>query len=147
MSNIFHSEVVELHEFLNDWLKGMAPKGGGRPERLIKALAEDFIVIHPDGSRDGKANVVESFASAYGKKPAEYALQLANIESRIIGKDIGIVTYEESHRGESERARVSAGVLRRRMEDSGIEWLFLIETPVPNSKMSSTPQEIQLARI
>jgi hypothetical protein len=132
MSNIFQEEIVRLHRFLEAWLKGEVPKGDGRPERLAKALSNDFLVIHPNGTRGSKADVVGAFASAYGSKPPEYALEIGHIETRMIADELCLATYEERHRGEPGRARIATAILQQRSMEEGIEWLLLHETPAPH---------------
>lgn len=97
----FVGEVRELHGYLGDWLTGRTAHTERGPVRLENALAEDFIVIHPDGVRDGKAAVVQNFASTYGGKSAGYALEITDIAVRLLGDRLGLVTYRESHRGRS----------------------------------------------
>lgn len=124
----FADEVRELHGYLGDWLTGKAANAGRGPARLENALADDFIVIHPDGVREGKAAVLQTFAKAYGRKPAGYAVDIADISARLLGAGLGLVTYRESHRGEPGRARRSSALLRQRPGSTAIEWLFLQET-------------------
>lgn len=128
---IYRKEVVELHQFLSAWLKGEVPRGDGRPERLAQVLAEDLYVIHPNGKRGTKAEAVRAFAAAYGEKPPGYALEIGRVETRMLGADVCLATYEEWHRGEPGRARVASALLRRRA-DGRVEWLFLQETPAPH---------------
>ena len=127
MADEFREEVIDLHRFLEQWLKGEVPRGDGQPRRLAEALAEDYAIIHPNGSRGGKAEAVRAFASSYGEKTADYALRITRIETRMLATDICLATYEEDHVGEAGRARISTAVLRRR-PGSPIEWLFLQET-------------------
>lgn len=132
MMDVYQQEVLDLHRFLDAWLKGDVPKDDGQPKRLADALAEDFVVIHPSGMRASKADAVRGFASAYGKKPPGYALLIDRVETRMIGEGLCLATYEERHRGELGRARVATAVLRRRSRGEGIEWLFLQETLAPH---------------
>ncbi len=132
MTDDFYDEVLNLHRFLEDWLTGRVANGGRGPERLAQALSDDFRVIHPDGSRGGKPDVVRAFASAHGSKPAGYALEIGAVETRLIGEDICRATYKERHRGEAGRARVSTAILKRRPGSRNIEWIFLQETPAPH---------------
>lgn len=135
--DLYRKEVLELHQFLNDWLKGEVPKGSGRPERFAQALAEDLCVIHPSGKRGTKADAVRAFSAAYGEKPPGYALEIGRVETRMIGEGLCLATYEERHRGEPGRARVATALLRSRADGRGIEWLFLQETLAPHLEQHS----------
>ena len=124
----FVTEVLELHEYLENWLKGEVPDRERGPERLAAALAEDFFVIHPTGTRERKADVVRNFASAYGEKSADYALEISDVSVRVLGDGMCLATYRESHRDDPGRTRLSSALLRRRSDRKSIEWLFLQET-------------------
>jgi hypothetical protein len=128
----FAREVYELHDYLSAWLKGEVPRNDSKPERLAHVLADDFIVVHPNGRHSSKAEAVQGFGSAWREKPASYALRVADVETRLIGDGICLATYKEWHQGEPGRGRVAAAVLRRRAGGDGIEWLFLQETLAPH---------------
>ena len=130
MSDPFATEILDLHRYLDAWLKGRAERGKGDPARLAGVLADDFRVIHPDGSRGDKAAAVGSFAAAWGEKPPAYALEIDRVETRRLAPGLCLATYVERHRGEPGRARVVSAILRRRA-DGKIEWLHLQETPAP----------------
>ncbi len=138
MNDLFRDEVLALHQYLESWLKGEAPKGDGTPQRLAEALVEDFVVIHPNGRRGTKADAVRAFAAAYGEKPEAYALDISRVETRMIGEGVCLATYEERHRGEPGRARIATAVLRRRSTGKGVEWLFLQETAAPHLDKKDT---------
>lgn len=127
----FRDEVLDLHRFLDDWLKGEVDRDENGPDRLARALTDDFVVIHPDGSRSGRAGVLAAFDTAYASKPAVYALQVGRIDTRLVGDGLCLASYEEWHRGEPGRARVSTAVLRAEPGRDQIDWLFLQETPAP----------------
>ena len=130
MPDPFVAEIRDLHRFLDAWLKGGIERGDGRPARLADALADDFVVIHPDGGVGDKAAAVGAFAAAWGEKPADYALEIGAIDTRLLAPDLCLATYVERHRGEPGRARITSAVLRRK-PGGGIEWLHLQETPAP----------------
>ena len=133
----FRDEVLALHEYLSAWLTGRIPQGGGRPARLERALADDFVVIHPNGSISSKTDAVDSFAAAWNEKPASYALRVDQIRTRMVGADHCLVTYDEWHDGEPGRARISTALLRRSRSSDGVQWLFLQETPAPHLERAS----------
>ena len=124
----FRKEIRDLHKYLEDWLKGKAPDRDRGPVRLDNALAEGFFVIHPSGIRESKAEVVCNFASAYGGKPADYALEITDLSAHLLHDGLCLATYRESHRGEPERPRLSSALLQQRAVGKTIEWLFLQET-------------------
>lgn len=130
-SDPFADEIRALHRFLDAWLKGRVERGDGEPARLVDVLADDFVVIHPNGIRGDKAAAVGGFARAYGEKPPDYALEIGRIDTRMLGPDLCLAIYEERHSGEPGRARIASAVLRQR-SGGGIEWLQLQETLAPH---------------
>lgn len=132
----FRQEVLDLHRYLEVWLKGEVSRGDGHPDRLAGALSEDFCVVHPDGSRGSKQDVVRAFASSHGEKPSGYGLEISDVETRMIAEDICLVFYAERHRGEPGRARISTAILKRETKGGDIKWLFLQERLAPHLEAS-----------
>ena len=108
----FEQEVRDLHRYLTDWLTGKAPKGDGYPNRLAEALANNFVVIHPSGTRGSKTEALRAFGAAHGEKAEDYALEVGKVEIRRLTEGLCLATYEEFHRGEPGRARISTAVLQ-----------------------------------
>mgnify|MGYP002623134657 FL=1 len=121
----FAREVLELHRFLEQWLKGEVPPGD-TIARLENALDEDFQVVHPDGSRAGKREVVDNFRRAYGTKGASYRLEISGLVTRPLAGHCHLATYREDHLSEPGRSRISSAVLCNR--DDRTSWIFLQET-------------------
>ena len=44
-----HREIVELHQFFQDWLGGHVQPTADNFARLVAVLSEDFIIIDPHG--------------------------------------------------------------------------------------------------
>lgn len=121
----FVAEVLELHGFLQQWLRGEIDSERGLG-RLENALDDDFVVIQPDGSRAGKRRVIRNFSRAHASKRADFALEISAIDVRCLGEDHGLVTYREDHKSEPGRERFSTALLKRCGDLT--KWLFLQET-------------------
>ncbi|NNE22011.1 MAG: DUF4440 domain-containing protein [Rhizobiales bacterium] len=128
-----------MHDFLDGWLKGTVSRGDGQPWRLAQRLADDFVIIHPNGSRGDKAGVLRAFAASYGEKPASYGLMVGEIETRMLADGLCLATYQEWHRGEPRRARISTALIRRQAPQKAFKWLFLQETPAPDMAPPTGP--------
>ncbi len=140
-SEAFRREVLDLHAFLEGWLKGSVKDNGAGPWRLREALAEDFTVVHPSGVREDKPGVVQNFAAAYATRPDGYALQISDLSLRPLGSRMYLASYRESHRGEPGRARISTALLRQVPDGERIEWVFLQETVLPEQSSGAVAQQ------
>lgn len=125
---IFIKEIRTLHNYLERWMKGEVIDQRRGPTRLAKALANDFMVVHPNGTHETKKNVIRNFASAYGEKPSDYTLNIRDISVEILPGGYCLATYKESHGGEAGRTRLSCALLHNRSVQKDVEWLFLQET-------------------
>ncbi len=131
----FLAEVLDFHRGLERWLKGDVTDRDAALARLTDALAEDFVVVHPDGKRDGKTGVLRNFAAAFGEKPARYRLEIRDVTLRRFDAGFCLVTYVESHPGEAGRTRISTALLRRHPTSGLVEWLSLQETRLADDAM------------
>ena len=129
----FASEIEDLHRYLGRWLRGDIQNNPGGPARLQQALADTFTVVHPSGLREGKAEVIGNFASAYGEKSADYSLDVTDIAIKVLPGGYGFATYRESHAGDAGRNRLCSVLLRQRNGSGKIEWLHLHETLAPRA--------------
>lgn len=127
-NSVFTTEILDLHRYLQQWLQGELINDSLGPIRLERALAESFTVVHPTGIREGKVDVIRNFASAYGKKSADYSLDIDDIDIEVMPGGYCFARYKESHGGEPDRARLSCALLRQCHRNNDIEWLFLQET-------------------
>ena len=132
----FSREVLELHVFLQQWLQGAVGEDAPGLARLEDALTSDFLVVHPTGSTDSRSGAVSNFAGAHGSRAADYRLVISDIDVKLVGGGIGIVTYRESHRGagQSGRDRIATAVLKMLPESGAVEWLHLHETYLPSER-------------
>ncbi|REJ81211.1 MAG: DUF4440 domain-containing protein [Acidobacteria bacterium] len=125
-------EVVALHEFIADWSTGALADDDATYRRFSEALAEDFVLVGPDGGRMGSADVVAGFRGAHGRWRGE---SLARVEVRgarvrALAEPLVLVEYEEWHRvGERTSARRSSVLMRRDPSAPGdVAWVHLHET-------------------
>lgn len=126
--SVFVAEIVDLHRYLSAWLKGEIISDPRGPMRLQRALADDFKMIQPNGTRQGKEDVMRNFMSAYGDKPADYSLDVEVTDFELLPGGFGFAIYNEFHSGEAGRARRCSALLRQRASQNDVEWLYLQET-------------------
>lgn len=129
----FIDEVIDLHEFLQAWLKGETDNETPGLARLNKALYEHFTVVHPTGLSDDKSGVLANFGSAHGARSKDYQLRVDEIQPRLPGGGLSFVTYREAHieAGQPARNRLATAILQMDLNSGAITWLHLHETLLP----------------
>lgn len=119
-------EVLSLHRFLSVWLTGEVKRDDLVFERFANALAEDFSVIHPNGVMQGKQEVLRNFREAHGNKQRGFRLEISAVQPRKLAANLYLVTYNETHAGESGRNRICSALIH--YGDETFQWLNLHET-------------------
>jgi hypothetical protein len=122
-------EVIQLHQFLGAWLRGDTGEPGGIPLRLANALSDDFCVIHPSGLSDTRDKVVANFRSAWGTRPADFYIQITDIEHRFSFDAIQVIAYTETHHEPVPSQRRSTAILESRNRQRP-KWCYLHETRI-----------------
>lgn len=119
-------EVRGLHAFFERWFRGE----GGALERAERALAPDFQLVGPRGTRDDRASILAAIASARGGRSASFRIAVERFAVRWEGEGACLVTYEEHQsEGDERTARLSTALFRRsERAPCGVEWVHLHET-------------------
>jgi len=130
-------EVVELHQFFEDWFNGVLENGDDAFKRFGGVMAEGFLVVPPDAAATEREPLIEALRGAHGSwatgngRPGRIW-----IEKLRVRHDAGawaIVTYEEWQEvGGETKGRLSTAVFgRREGTPNGVEWLHLHEVWLP----------------
>lgn len=87
-------EIESLHEFFVDWYAGET--GKDTYERVENALASDFEMVTPDGTRSEYADVVDGIEKRYAShEPGTFDIEIRNVETRYSDDGRALVRYEE----------------------------------------------------
>ena len=129
-------EVLELHQFFEDWFRGRVPATEETFARFESVMADGFEIVNPAGQTTPRDLLVPGLHGAYGRwlegGTATGEVRVADVRVRAVGEGLFIVAYEEWQRegAEAERGRRSTAVLRRtdRPTPLGLEWLAVHET-------------------
>lgn len=123
-------EVVELHRFFQEWYRGEIDLEDEGLSRLSDVLSESFHRISPDGRLVSRSEILASVRAAHGSKPPGFEIRTGEVQFRIGGRRVGVVTYEEWHEeGLDRRGRVSTAVFQDRPDaPNGVEWVHVHET-------------------
>lgn len=124
-------EVGELHAFIQAWMRGSLPRTTQSFERFDGALADTFLIIHPNGRSDDKPSISEKVYCAHGAKSDAFTIEIRNVRSRVVHPPWCLLTYEEwqSDQGKGT-ARFSSALFRHANggPGNGVEWIHLHET-------------------
>ena len=125
-------EIVDLHQFFEDWFNGKIAPDSDAAGRLDEALAPKFEMVAPEGRVVSREEVVHSVRDAHGRDAADggMRIRIENVRCRPLVDAIWLCLYEEwQTRGGTDRGRRSTAVLRRAEHAShGVEWVHLHET-------------------
>jgi hypothetical protein len=129
-------EVVELHDFLADWFNGRLPGTESAFARFDTAIADDFVIIGPDGSMAERAAIVKAVFDDWGRwqNDETAGIEVRNARVHEQGRDLVVVSYEEwQTTATGTVVRLSTVVLRHAEKAPlGLEWVHLHETWMPN---------------
>ena len=129
-------EVVELHQFFEDWFNGLLVDSNDAFARFADAMDESFEIISPDGARTLRRGLMGQLRSAHGvHTDTPIRIWVANASVRPLGDDLFMVSYEEWQRHDDEtKGRLSTAIMKRTAAaPNGLCWLHVHETWLPSS--------------
>ena len=123
------TEVQALHQFFQDWFRGVLPDTDEVYARLTAVLHETFVIISPDGTLSRREDLVTTLRLAYGQRPL-IRIWVQNLQYRPIIPTIGLVMYEEWQTDNGKTtSRLSSALFRANTKTpQGVEWLHVHET-------------------
>ncbi|MDF1836422.1 MAG: hypothetical protein P1V35_01010 [Planctomycetota bacterium] len=124
-------EVLDLHEFFEDWLSGRGPNTPECFARLSRSLDSEFEIITPDGQLISRENLIDGLSGGFGSRGPEFRLWVQNTRARMVEEGLCLVTYEEWQATDGvEKGRLSSALLR--CTPQGIcTWIHVHETALP----------------
>ena len=130
-------EVLELHQFFQDWFNGVLEPTDESFARFADVIDEDFVLISPSGRMTGRAPLVERLRGAHGSaKESGSRIWIESYRLHRLAGDFAVVTYEEWQEGRDGEAggRLSTAFFgRREGMPNGVVWLHLHEVWLPPS--------------
>jgi len=133
------AEVVELHEFLEEWSNAELPDTEEAFARFRDVIAPSFLIIGPDGEQAGQEPIVEAIRRAHGRwSEAPGGIRIENYRLHHAAGGLALATYEEWHELGEPRGRLSTVLFGPNDETpNGIEWLHLHEVWIEPSPTGS----------
>lgn len=135
MPDRVEQEIVELHRFFEAWFRGRLPQDETSLARFADALADDFVIVTPDGVAIEKTEIVDAVRTSHGVDPAA-GIWIKNVVTRTRSRTIIVATYEEWQQfgADTPRGRLSTVVLENDDGAPGeLRWLHVHETWLPES--------------
>lgn len=122
-------EIEALHQFFEDWLSGDMPDTDEAFERLRRALAPDFRLIHPSGRWTTREDILAGLRDGHGRQPT-LTIDVRDVRLREASDACAVATYEEWQTSEaSTDGRLSTVAFRRDPKaPNGLRWLHVHET-------------------
>lgn len=136
-------EVLDLHQFLEDWYNGAIEPGDKNLARFDDVLAPSFLLIGAEGHTTSRKTLLQAMHRLHGAwripestAPGTGRIQIKNFRLRLVEGAVAVADYEEWREfGESVRGRQSTVVFRLEQgQPNGVTWYHLHETWLPESR-------------
>lgn len=123
------AEIVELHDFLEQWSNAELPPTDETFARFGDVMAPSFLIIDTDGELIGRQPIVEAIRAAHGRwREAPGHIQIKNFQLHHQAGGLALATYEEWHNFGEPRGRLSSVLFGPNTQaPNGLEWLHLHE--------------------
>ncbi|OCW59463.1 DUF4440 domain-containing protein [Hoeflea olei] len=127
------AEVVNRHAFFVEWFTGRASEA--ELDTSLRAFAPDMVMIEPDASTIGQAEICAMIRAARGKRPHDFSIRVDLVSARMVAEDTVIVIYDEHQviDGEKSARRSSAVFSADADAPEGVVWRQLQETWIPGA--------------
>lgn len=128
-------EIEQLHRFFEDWFSGRVPAEDGVFSRLSGVLADDFLLILPDGLRVGREALLTRLRArhaAYAGTGSGFMIRTRDLRVRLQEGPLCLVIYDEVQEVSGvTNLRVSTALFRARPSaPNGVEWVHVHEVSV-----------------
>ncbi|MHA2250812.1 MAG: DUF4440 domain-containing protein [Candidatus Kariarchaeaceae archaeon] len=119
-------EVIELHQFFQDWFNGKLKKE--RFDRVEKVIGEDFELINPDGEKTTREQILNGIRDSQESR-TDMEMWVEDVTTRRVG-DLMLTTYYEVHReNDMVKKRMSSALFAYAPNTPNYcQWLHVHET-------------------
>lgn len=122
-------EIVELHQFFEDWFNGNIPDTDVQFQRMDDVMDTSFVIVMPDGKRVTRDPLLALLKKSHGKR-AGIRIWIESVQVLVSEGGIVIAEYEEWQEENGETtSRVSTVVFREKADaPNGLSWVRVHET-------------------
>lgn len=122
-------EIESLHEFFVDWYTGQT--AADTFDRVERALAPDFEMVTPAGTRVGYGDILDGIRDEYAsREPGTFDIEIRNVDVRCDVGSHSLVRYEEwQDTSDGTTGRLSSVLFEDDSDAPGnVRWLDVHET-------------------
>jgi len=129
MSSVFEMEIVELHDFFNEWFNAVLPKTREAFNRMHAVMDEGFTIVMPGGRRVERGPLLDHLFDTHGGRPG-LRIWIENVRMLADDGRLAVVEYEEwQEEGGQTTSRYSTAAFERRDgTPNGLVWIRVHET-------------------
>ena len=137
----YEREIVELHQFFEDWFNGRTKQTHENLARFTEVTAEGFMLITPQGHLLERSTIIDAIYQMHGKRMEE-RLWIENVCLCHHYGSIILAIYEEwQESGSGINSRLSTVLFRQKSTTpNGLIWLHVHETWMPQQVHLSDAQ-------
>jgi hypothetical protein len=127
--SVFCTEIVELHQFFQDWFNAVLPKTPEAFGRMSRVMGEEFTIVMPQGRRMEREPLLNRVFELHGGRPG-VRIWIENVRTLVEEGPLAVVEYEEwQEEGGQTTSRYSTAVFRRQADTpNGLSWVRVHET-------------------
>lgn len=129
MDPIYEKEIVELHDFFQDWFNAVLPQSQEAFNRMDRVIDRRFAIVMPSGVRVEREVLLARLFGAHGARSG-IRIWIERVSVLIETDDLAVVEYEEwQEEGGEVTSRYSTVVFRRQQNvPNKLVWVHVHET-------------------
>ncbi len=134
MESACRKEIVQLHQFFEDWYHGRVENSVVAFSRMAEVMAEPFTIIFPSGSQHRREDTLRMVREGYGRwRGSGNRIWIENVALCWQEGSVCLLTYEEWQETDGEMTARFSSVLFRAQSGTpnGLIWLHVHETWLP----------------
>ena len=126
----WHSEIVRMHNFFEEYLRGTIQKG--EIDRIDQAFASNFVMVAPDGAIVNLEIIKSVIGAIHGTIPSmKMSITDATLIDRSSERLVARYVEAQDYEGGKNRRVATVVFAENASGPNGLEWLTVQETWLP----------------